>query len=491
MTAYIDPTKSKGFIQPGGPGNPWYLLPLESTIGAASGGGASYESDWAGKNYVGTRQTSNPERIDMQISTRKTTISRLRTLTKNQCLFNLSVLWGCPEQDYTKFALGRIFIDVGAISGSDSDDILRGMEQNDPKLLDQVDGTAGADEEIRPLVHLNIAGTVIATYLNKVISIGMPQCAGACGAENPGSLEYIAVGGPVSPATIPRILYTDDGGQTWTQQAMTGITNGSANSVTVAGNRVIVAWDGTTGGIYSAPLADVKLGTATFVLANGSLATHDVNDVLAITPLLVVACGDAGLLQVSQDGGFSFTTVTTNTVENLNNLASQDENLIWVGGDNAVLLRYKNLISVSTVTVSGVAGTDDISALAVPQGRSNEVYVGTNVGEIHRTRNAYDQTPTWEELLFDKPVVTSDIQDIQFAGHMGALMYVLQNDTNISQGRVLVDYSGGAMGTWAVALGIYSNPSNDMIYSIAMGDANNGVTVGEQGTVAFIGRIQG
>jgi hypothetical protein len=490
MTAYIDPTKAKAFIQPGGAGNAWQLLPLESTVGASSGGGVSYESDFAKGKYVGSRQTSNPERIDMQISTRKTTISALRNLSRRNCLFNLANLYGCPEQDFTKFALGTIFVDVGVTSRSDSDDILRGMEQNDPKLLDQLDGTAGVDEEIRPLVHLNISGAVISTYLNKVISIGNPQCAGACGPENSGSLEYIAVGGPVSPATIPRILYTDDGGQTWTQQAMTGIANGDAQSVTVAGNRVIVACDGTTGGIYSAPLEDVKAGTATFVLANGSLATDDVNDILAITPLLVVAVGDTGKIWMSRDGGFSFTAVTSGTTENLLNVASQDENLIWISGDNATFLRFKNLISVSAVTVAGVAGTDDFSALAVPYGRSNEVYVGTNVGEMHRSRNAYEQAPVWEELLFDKPAVSA-IDDIQFAGNMGAVMFVVQNDTNNSYGRILADYSGGAMGAWAVSIGTYTSPDNDMIYSLAMGDVNNGVSVGEQGTVAFIGRIQG
>jgi hypothetical protein len=130
--------------------------------------------------------------------------------------------------------------------------------------------------------------------------------------------------------------------------------------------------------------------------------------------------------------------------------------------------------------------------VAVPRDRTNEVYIGTATGEIHRARNAYDSVPTWQELSFDKPTGGGIIEDIQFADVRQQIMFVVQSNA-ATQSRVLVDYSGGQMAKWATAFGAtFTSPANSIINSIAPVSANFAMTVGEpNGGQGFIGKIAG
>jgi hypothetical protein len=110
----VNPTLGKALIQPFGLGNPVYVLPPETDVTAPSGGSVSFESDYAGRAYVGSRQTSNPERWGFDLMSRRLTISRLRNLSANpQCLNTVILLYGCPDQDWTNFQFGEIYIDSG------------------------------------------------------------------------------------------------------------------------------------------------------------------------------------------------------------------------------------------------------------------------------------------------------------------------------------------------------------------------------------------
>lgn len=487
----INPTLTKSFIQPYGLGNDILALPEETDVSAPSGGSVSFESDFAGRRYIGSRQTSNPERWTFDISSRRTTISKLRRLAEQpQCLHTIIILNGCPTQDFTQFSFGEMYIDAGNAGLSASDSIAKKTDQADPKLMDQLSISAAIRLEFHPLTHVDASGTTFTEgAVNDIINLSNPRCAGWCGDASGGDTEWLAVGDGADPATIPRIAYTPDAGNTWIVQTIAAVANGAAESVTVAGNRVIVACSGTNGGVYGAPLSAVRTGTATFAAVTGIATGADYNAVLAVGSV-VVACGAAGALYISRDGGFSFTAIASGVATALNAIASDDENLIFIGGASGVLLRLRNTNILGALTVTGIS-TNAISALAVPNTRTNEVYVGTTSGKIFNSRNAADPLPTWKEKSFDKPSGGGIIEDLAFSDAKGATFWVVQSNGS-SQSRVLIDRSGGALATYAVEVGTYTSPTNAIINAIAPAHIDFALTAGEEvSSNGFLGRIFG
>lgn len=487
----VNPTLTRSYIQPGGLGNDIYMLPPETNVGAASGGSVSFESDYAGRVYVGSRQTSNPERWTFDLMTRRITISRLRNLSLvPQCLNTVILLNGCDNLDFTNFLFGEIYIDAGFGGLSASDNVSNRTEQTDPKLMDTVSVSAGVRLEFHPLTHVSAGGSTFGNAaINHIINLANVRCAGFCGEYSAGDQEYLAVLDPISPATIPRIGYSRDGGNTWTIQTIAAVANGAAEAVAVSGNNVIVAVSGTNAGLYRAALDSVKAGTATFTAVTGP-GTVVFNAVLAVGSL-VFAAGATGNLWVSRDGGYSFTQLTTGIATALNAIAADDENVVWVGGASGVLLRVRNTNVVGNIgTITGI-GTDNITALAVPPNRTNEVYIGTATGEIWRSRDATNGIPTWAELSFDKPSGGGIIEALAFSDPMGATFWVVQTNAS-TQSRVLIDRSGGKMSVNAVAIGTFTNPGNSILNTIAPANIDYALTGGEAvSSLGFLGKIFG
>lgn len=491
MADKINPTLARALIQPYGSGNNYQFLPDETDVEPISGGGVPFESDFAGKNYVGSRQTGNPERWTGNISTRRTTVSKLRNLMKNaSCLHNIVVLAGCESQDFTKFSMGEKYIDAGLTGLTPSAPAVQKTTQEDPRAMDALGISAGARVEFHQLAHkLGATSPLVDGSGKHIINLANVRCAGRCGDASAGDLEFIAVGGGDAPATIPRIAYTADGGVTWTTQTIAAVANGVAEWVTVFGNNVIVAVSGTNGGVYRAPLDGVKAGTATFTAVTG-IATGTAYNAVEAIGSLVVAVGVTGLLWISRDGGYSFTALASGVATTLSTIAGDDDSMIFIGGASGVVRKITNGRTVSAVTVTGLS-TDGVTTLAVPENRSNVLMVGTITGKIFATANAADATPVWVERSFDKPSGGGIIEHMIFSDPMGSFFWVVQSNAS-TQSRVLMDYSGGAMGSWAVAVGLFTDPVNALINTIAPANADYALTLGEVSAgFAFYGVVFG
>lgn len=487
-------TSDKGavYVQPNGAGYvPKFVVGpnARGSLGAYSGGGISVESLFAFDRPIGSRITANPARYTFQIMADSQTTSALRALARNvRCIPNVLAFAGCTPQDVDQFQLLRIFVDAAVTGNGVNGNLIEGVSGESVDLMDQVDFDSLTMIEALPLAHADLSGAVINADLNDVIPVGSPSCPDACGPGTSGDEQFIAVGGAISPATIPNILYTADGGNTWTIQTIAAIANGEAEAVAVAGTRVIVAASGTNAGVFVAPLDAVKAGTATFVLATGITAGHVYNDVIALDPTTVIAVGASGRIAVSTDGGYSFTLLTSGVATALNSVsAGTDKSTVWVGGATGTLLRVRNLRTVQAITdPTGGAG---INVVSVPLDRTGEVYVGTDDGAIFVSKNAQDATPSFTELSFDKPSGGGVINAIEFAEARQAIMFVLQADSG-GDTRVLVDYTGGAAGKWMTSVGTYTSPGNSGINAIAPTSANFALTVGPIDSAAgFIGVV--
>jgi hypothetical protein len=479
----VDPQRAVAYIQERGLGNPWQSLPAETNIQAISGGGSSFESDFAQGQYIGTRKTSNPERLTGTIEVRRATTSKIRELASKSCMFTLGIFYGCKPISLLNFDFGTLYVDVGVTSSGTSDVLVDGTEGIDPKVMDTLDFSAATGIEVRPLSPTDVSGEVAEFALNDIIPIGVERCPGICGDYRDGAEEWLAVGDSDGVVTTPNILYSSDKGGSWTIATIAAITNGAATSVALVNDRVIVTAKGTTNGIYIAPLESVKAGLGTdFSLAAGvgATAADAFNKVVAIDHATAIAVGDNGKVVVSTDGGYSWTRIFLSgptSTATVHSIAVIDRNMIYVGGIG-LLNRIRNLSFSQNIDLTGIS-SPTILCMDSPPNRPNEVYFGTSGGAIYRIRNAYAATPLIEAVNFDKPSGGSSIRGISFGGTSGAVMFVLQVDSTPAS-RVMVDYSGGAGGSWMIATAPFSSAVQITLNALAAAGANFALAVGEE-----------
>jgi photosystem II stability/assembly factor-like uncharacterized protein len=483
---------TKLFVMQGGPGREWQIIQDESSLDAITGGGVTWESDFARGKYVGRRKTSNPADYSTTIRARSQAVSNeLRKMAKQTCPGLIAVFYGCPGVDITRFSMAKVLIDGTLDAGPLSNEGMSydGIDGANAKILDSFPVTApGGDggEILYPVAHnVDVTLVQVADH-NDIIALKSAQCAGDCGDEITVDDEFIAVGGPVAPATIPRIHYRARLGGAWKSMTLTGITDGIAVSVTKVGDRILIGVTGTSAGLWAVSYEAILAATTSVAATQVSptVITAAVNAVLAIDAKWVYAGGPSGALYVSSNGGYSFTALTSGTVENILRIAARDADRVYFGAANGVLLQRLNKASINAISPSVIAA-DDVTALAVPE-RGTEIHLGTDTGEWWKS---IDGGTNWTRVNFTGDGV-GVIVDIKFIGVRGLIAYIVQNDAT-PDGRVLVDYSGGSGGSAVKALGTYTSPPNNSINRIAPSSVNYALAVGDIAAVnGFVGEIK-
>lgn len=505
--AFWDPRAERSVVdvRPGGPGNPWQILDIDGEMAAPSGGGRPVDSKWgrgarAGQRYLGGRFTGNPERVTAQLMTRLKSETFLSELTKMRCFFDARVRQRCGDvYSKTDYTMALALFDAAVTSRTYSGQIANNATSQDEDIMNQYDASGGLEIRYKKLRHDNISKSVSDTAFNKIRSVGAETCNDNCGTLNAGDKDFIAVTdqdntpGYASNAA-PLFYWTTDGGQRWSSVYIDVAPTTNALDVVLAGENIVVAIP-TLGCVY-ARFQDIKdLVSNPWTLSTGFSNSNGPN-ALDYRDGKILAVGNGGRVWKSEDGGISFTSVDdgATTSEDLNSVALADRSLGWIGGDNGVLLRYsasgddtgivtRVIVQDSTTTLSA-----NINTVAAPENRQREVYVGTAGGEIWRTRAGLSTRPLFENMSFDKNG-SGSIDDLQFVGPFGDVLFVVQTDAN-SDSRVLRDLSGGALGSDVEVIGSFDFPGNNGINSIAPANQNMALTAGEvANSVAFLGAV--
>lgn len=518
MTALWKRPETIAEVQPGGPGNPYKVLGFvqdnDTIIGAASGGGQAFDTDWsrdltagAGQPIaVGTHTTGNPDPWTFQLQKRLhlpleyTGVDALRRLFG--CLHNLRIRAGCNDIAVkSNFISMELFNYVNGTGYSDDSNLSDGMTNDSTPVLLQVDERAVNRISVNKVNLVNIQGTVSDFDINDIISVGVFNCAGVCGTANDGDQDFWFVTdrdntpGYLSQPT-PIFNWTTDGGQNWaeTPSSIGVFQNSDAVGVAKSGAYVVVVSNTASSGSFAYALfEDIKNGvSAPWALATGGVAAKEAQAIAALGSL-IWAVGKGGHIYRSTDGPFAFTVYNAGalTAQNYNAVAIADENLAYFAGNSGVVAKYdNNVLSLLTLTNSSGATvtTANINTIAVPPGaaRGNEVYIGTADGKVFRSRSK-GAAGTWEELAFDKSG-TGSIKKIVFSKPDGVFMWVLQFDVGATVSRVLLDRSGGAMGQDVEPLGNFTG--NAGLNSIATSSPVVALTVGQiSNSYGYIGKI--
>ena len=401
---------TRAFIQHGGPGTQTYLFGLGAQYGTIEGASLPqavgsidpiYQPDPRRAQtfrLVGT-QSAAPELPSVSVNFHEKMGGIPRQLLAPRCEFNLYEVHGrCNDlSDFNRGWSGYVNIYSGFKYTGTVDLGARMSMDGDEALTDGIEATGEAIYPVGEMSFGEEAGTAIVADVLDVVYGTAINCS-ACGAENDGSKFIYAVtrANVASPSAPSQVVYSLNGGQTWTNATITGIgTTAEPRYIDIVNNILFVGTDATTL-FYTAlntdtgapttwqsvtlPVAmrDAWVESPNAIWFVGASAIYKTTDI-TIPPALVdstsdtllrihgtgegvvVAVGHAGLVRYSRNGGISWVTGVAPAASNLRAVQVIEDRLWYVGALNGNV--YKSVdfgTSWAAITFPG-AGTGQIN----------------------------------------------------------------------------------------------------------------------------------
>lgn len=410
---------------------------------------------------------------------------------KQNCPFNVYEAVGGPCSDLSDYSNGwsaytRVFSyaeistrDFGALQDWESDD------QNTVELSTTLENVYS----IGPLSFGLEASSTIAFEVTDVVFGTKVQC-GDCGVPNDGTnFIYASVKGASSPATKPAVVYTVNGGSTWSSVSVaTAATGEDIKAIGIVGSYLVLL--SATGGTASASCLYVsQLNTVTGVPS--STFTKVTPSVFNATNI----CFDFYVKSQSEvffvaAGGYVYKSTDVLTDMTLNNggdtvtdtlarIHGLDE-IIYAVGQNGSVIKSTNGGNTWAVTTTLPGAGSNTAVVVLDQFRA---WVGNSIGVLYYT---IDGGENWSTKSYSGTTPVG-IQDIAFAtDEVGYITYT----TGATVGRIATTWTGGA--SWVASTStntrLGSVPTSTTLNRIALPVSNdptvnvNTVAVGGLGT---------
>lgn len=396
--------KSGVWIRKGGPGNKWTLADengaqFDGTAGGSADVNSRFGLDSFGRTtYLGAVVQGDPARITSNMMMRLDVRRLIAQLTLGTCPFDVFLQQRCGDIAPLNYTGGIFLYDGYATDFGEDNPLAQLADNTQPDIMRTMAlSFAPTRDPILPLIHKDLSSSWSDFAFNKVISVGVPQCVGDCSStEDDGAQDFWAVtdqdstpGYQATPA--PKFYYTEDGGLNWSSIYIEDFINADATDVVKVGDYVLVC-SPTTGVVY-AKFEDIKNGVNNpWTLASG-ISVQFPKALFAVDSNTVYACGAAGYIWQSTDGGLTWTVLSAGTVttQTLNSISFVDSMTGWFAGDSGALVQYfnGNLSQVVVRTaVGGAAVTANFNVVETAKFRPDEVFLGTSTGLIYRSTNA-------------------------------------------------------------------------------------------------------
>lgn len=328
-------------------------------------------------------------------------LSRLLTLAETGCSIDLQIPIGrCKDprdlnlgwdkkklivEDWgiTQFGLGEL----GALSDTERADVKESIE-----------GSASDWYEIKRLAYSEAAA---AEVLNEVTDIKVCDAltCGTCGVSSDGCQVIFALVAPTggSPGLGAQLLFTTDGGTTWSSTSITGL---GATEVPLrlscVGDRLAVV-SNDSNSLFWASIIDILAGTEAWAEVAGFAGGDNPNAIFSISPHETWVVGDGGSIYKITDptatGGYSLqgAGATTEVLHDIHGIDA--ESLVAVGANNEVVYTTNG-----GTTWTGIVGPAvGITLSSVFMRSAGEWWVTTNGGKLFYTVNSGTD---WVEKTF-------------------------------------------------------------------------------------------
>lgn len=437
---YAQLQDGRAFYQPGGPGNRKYFYDLETSAFFVTGAivpilgtiDPIYIPDprRAGRYLLAGRQRNAPELPTLTIAAHEKRGGIPRYLLANQCDTNFYVLRGLCG-DLSDFYNGWddfvwVFsryryegnIDLGNLTIREGD----GPRENTLNLKGvsvYPKGAISFGEEAASAVVVEVIDAVFGNNIT---------CAD-CGLPNDGSqvayaLTRANVGSPSAPG---QLLYTTDGGLTWTNAGITGIgVSAEPRYLDIAGSILFV---GTS--LTSLFYAALNANTAAPGTWSSVALPVAMTDTFVQSASSIFFVGASGVVYRTTNIATAPTLIATASgTPNLARIHGLGETLVAVGAAGTV---YYSLNSGTTWALATAPVGAALTAVAVVSAR--EWWVGTAAGEVWRTTNG---GVSWTEVDFPGSG-TGNIEDLLFATR--DILYI--SHTISSTARLVISGDGG------------------------------------------------
>lgn len=252
-----------------------------------------------------------------------------------------------------------------------------------------------------------VAAVDVTTEVVDIVYGGSQLCSD-CGPSNDGTRWVYALqqtaGG--SSAVNGKVLYSTDGGATWTANAITGLGVGSlVTAIDIVGQYLVVLVKGENAYYVSQINRMTGAPGAWTKVTAGFVATKNPNDLYVETSNRVYFVGDGGYIYVSTDilAGVSVLSAGSATVNNLLRIHGAAGTLLAVGASNTSLISV-NKGANWAATPANVTGTLQAVQVLTPL----VFYVGTAAGGVFVTENS---GATWTQLTLPGASLTG-VHDI-------------------------------------------------------------------------------
>lgn len=369
-------------------------------------------------------------------------ISAIRKMVKKRCDIDVQVHVGkCKvPNDYDRGYDIVAILEKSRATQYATDDLGAMDGDQNAAVMETVDFTGMQYYEIAPVTASKQADATITDEITRVIIADAITCAN-CGAPSDGVQVVFGLQAETSgsPGIGGKIIWTKNGGATWT---LTNITTGSIgetfSDIVAQGPYLVVASGGAQDRLHYCLISDLLKGVpnwrvvSTGIVAAGSpirFFKYD-NDTIFLT-------GEGGYLYLLQDVVKGVTVVMSGSVTTNNLRAGHTRNgkdVIVVGDANTIL--YSGNYGVTFVAVTGPAAAAGIRASAAFCYGPQTYMVGYQNGSAYYTT---DGGYTWTAVSI--PAV-NEIYDIQASTN--SVMWIAARDgIGLGNGQILRSINGG------------------------------------------------
>lgn len=306
----------------------------------------------------------------------------------------------------------------GEVTDRDNGDMF--PMDSDEMLTTALTITTAEQYAVGPLAFGETAGTEVNA---EVIDLAFAPAAVCVDCDAGASRIYAitrAIGG--SPTYQAEVVYSVDGGATWTNVNITGLSAASSpTAIDVVGDYVVVLANSANALYYAAIDPDTGIPGTWSSVTSGFATGGNPNDLWVASPNEVYIVGNGGYIYRSRDitAGVTVLSAGTVTTQNLLRVHGQDEAIVAVGNAQQVVISRNRGTSWATPQTAVPVSAN---ATAVCVKSDTHYWVGFGNGAVYYTLTG---GKTWAADSDAAPSATA-IQDIVFpTAHVGYLAYTV------------------------------------------------------------------